>query len=82
MHQRNTTSAGQRHGQRWECLCATPPVLLATLVDGTVILRSHDRTDRVEGLLGRVRATCPRCGQVHVLTLEPHRAPDPDDAAD
>lgn len=56
--------------RRWSCHCSEPPVLLATVEDGQVNLKVRDRYYHIEGLRGRVRATCPRCGKQHVLTLE------------
>ncbi len=55
--------------QRWVCHCSTPPVLLATVEGGRVNLKIRDRYYHIEGVRGRVRATCPRCGKEHVLAL-------------
>lgn len=68
-------SAGRQRGlggvaRRWCCHCSEPPVLLATVEDGRVNLKVRDRYYHIEGIRGRVRATCPRCGKQHVLTLE------------
>ncbi len=46
-----------------------PPVLLATVEGGRVNLKIRDRYYHIEGVRGRVRATCPRCGKEHVLAL-------------
>ena len=59
-------SAGPR---RWLCHCSTPPVLLATLEGGDVNLKIRDRYYHIEGLHGRIRATCPRCGKAHTIAL-------------
>lgn len=55
--------------RRWLCRCATPPFLLATLEGGSVNLKFRDRYYHIEGLCGRIRAICPRCGQQHTLDL-------------
>lgn len=55
--------------RRWLCRCSVPPVLLATLERGNVNLKIRDRYYHIEGLHGRVRATCPRCGQQHTIEL-------------
>lgn len=55
--------------QRWLCHCSTPPILLATVEGGNVNLKIRDRYYHIEGLHGRVRATCPRCGQQHTIEL-------------
>lgn len=57
--------------RRWLCHCTTPPFLLATLEGGNVNLKFRDRYYHVEGLHGRIRAICPRCGQQHTLDLPP-----------
>ena len=61
-----TPAGGPR---RWLCRCATPPFLLATIEGGSVNLKFRDRYYHVEGLQGRIRAICPRCGQQHTLEL-------------
>jgi len=55
--------------RRWVCRCSEPPILLATVEGDRVNLKVRDRYYHIEGVKGRVRATCPRCGQEHVLTL-------------
>ena len=55
--------------RRWVCRCSDPPILLATVEGDRVNLKVRDRYYHIEGVQGRVRATCPRCGQEHVLTL-------------
>ncbi|HET8631820.1 MAG TPA: hypothetical protein VFL91_30720 [Thermomicrobiales bacterium] len=55
--------------RRWVCRCSDPPVLLATVEGGRVNLKIRDRYYHIEGVRGRVRATCPRCGQEHILPL-------------
>ena len=55
--------------QRWLCHCSTPPILLATLEGGNVNLKSRDRYYHIEGVRGRIRATCPKCGQQHTIEL-------------
>ncbi|HEX5505030.1 MAG TPA: hypothetical protein VFW96_20610 [Thermomicrobiales bacterium] len=65
-------SGGQRPGdapRRWVCRCSDPPVLLATVEGGRVNLKIRDRYYHIEGVQGRVRATCPRCGKEHILSL-------------
>lgn len=70
-------SPGSAHGrhpaapppQRWLCRCSTPPILLATVEGDNVNLKVRDRYYHIEGLHGRVRATCPRCGQQHTIEL-------------
>jgi hypothetical protein len=47
-----------------------PPVLLATVEGDRVNLKIRDRYYHIEGVRGRVRATCPRCGREHILTLK------------
>lgn len=63
--------------RRWVCRCSTPPVLLATVEEGRVNLKIRDRYYHIEGLQGRVRAICPRCGAEHIVELHPdrHRTP-------
>jgi len=53
--------------RRWLCHCSAPPILLATLEGGNVNLKIRDRYYHIEGLHGRIRATCPRCGQQHTI---------------
>ncbi len=55
--------------RRWVCPCSTPPTLLATVEGGRVNLKIRDRYYHIEGVRGRLRATCPRCGKEHVLAL-------------
>ncbi len=55
--------------RRWLCHCSVPPILLATLEGGNVNLKIRDRYYHIEGLHGRIRATCPRCGQQHTIDL-------------
>jgi hypothetical protein len=51
--------------RRWVCGCRQPAVLLATYDrDGRVHIKVRDRYWHVSG---RVEATCPRCGAVHLL---------------
>jgi len=38
--------------------------------DGQIQIKIRDRFYRFYGSLGRVHATCPRCGTVHELDLE------------
>jgi hypothetical protein len=70
------TPSGTRPGQeasprRWLCHCSTPPILLATLEAGSVNLKIRDRYYHIEGVHGRIRATCPRCGKEHIVELHP-----------
>ena len=62
------TSGGAASGggaKRWVCACRQPAVLLATYDrDGWVHIKVRDRYWHVSG---RVEATCPRCGAVHLL---------------
>jgi hypothetical protein len=52
--------------RRWECRCESRPMLLATIDrTGRVNIKLRDRYFRVTG--GRIEATCPRCGVLHVL---------------
>lgn len=55
--------------RRWVCPCSTPPVLLATVEGDKVNLKVRDRYYHIEGVRGRLRAICPRCGREHLLTL-------------
>jgi len=55
--------------RRWLCHCSVPPILLATLEGGNVNLKIRDRYYHIEGLHGRIRAICPRCGQQHTIDL-------------
>jgi hypothetical protein len=69
-------SIGTRSGQhpsprRWLCHCSAPPILLATFEEGKVNLKIRDRYYHIEGLHGRIRATCPRCGKEHIVELHP-----------
>jgi len=57
--------------RRWLCHCSVPPTLLATLEGGNVNLKIRDRYYHIEGLHGRIRAICPRCGQQHTIDLPP-----------
>lgn len=59
-----------RAARRWVCPCSVPPVLLATVEGDRVNLKIRDRYYHIEGVQGRVRATCPRCGREHTLTLK------------
>ena len=62
---------GEATSRRWECRCCDPPVLLAMYdSDGQIQIKIRDRFYRFYGSLGRVHATCPRCGTVHELDLE------------
>ena len=54
---------------RWVCPCSTPPVLLATLDGNQINLKVRDRYYHIEGLHGRIQATCPRCGKQHTITI-------------
>ena len=36
-----------------------------------VNLKIRDRYYHIEGLQGRIRATCPRCGKEHIVELHP-----------
>jgi hypothetical protein len=57
--------AARGGGRRWVCACRQPAVLLATYDrDGWVHIKVRDRYWHVSG---RVEATCPRCGAVHLL---------------
>jgi hypothetical protein len=68
---------GRAARQRWECHCATPPILLAMYEPGgNVEIKLRDRYYLASG---RVHATCPRCGAQHVLDLRP--SPEPDTGA-
>lgn len=53
--------------RRWLCRCSAPPILLATLEGGNVNLKIRDRYYHIEGLHGRIRAICPRCGQQQTI---------------
>ena len=53
--------------RRWVCACGDPPVLLATLDGNQINLKIRDRYYHIEGLHGRIRATCPRCGRQHTI---------------
>lgn len=55
--------------RRWLCHCSTPPILLATLEGGNVNLKIRDRYYHIEGVQGRIRAICPKCGQQHTIEL-------------
>jgi hypothetical protein len=66
-----TRSAQQPSPRRWLCHCSSPPVLLATFEEGNVNLKIRDRYYHIEGLQGRIRATCPRCGKEHIVDLHP-----------
>jgi ribosomal protein S27AE len=57
--------------RRWLCHCSIPPILLATLEAGNVNLKIRDRYYHIEGVHGRIRATCPRCGKEHIVELHP-----------
>ena len=63
------TGSGPTAPRRWVCHCTIPPTLLATVENGKVNLKVRDRYYHIEGVHGRLRAICPRCGQEHVLTL-------------
>ena len=76
MHDDQQESVAARSGQqpgprRWLCQCSSPPVLLATFEEGNVNLKIRDRYYHIEGLQGRIRATCPRCGKEHIVDLHP-----------
>ncbi|MGN6699038.1 MAG: hypothetical protein ACTHMR_12850, partial [Thermomicrobiales bacterium] len=62
--------SGPAAPRRWVCHCTTPPTLLATVENGKVNLKVRDRYYHIEGVNGRLRAICPRCGQEHILALE------------
>jgi len=55
--------------RRWVCRCSTPPILLATLDGNQINLKVRDRYYHIEGLHGRIQATCPRCGKQHTITI-------------
>lgn len=55
--------------RRLLCPCSLPPVLLATIEDGRVNLKIRDRYYHIEGVQGRIRAICPRCGKEHIVEL-------------
>ena len=55
--------------RRWLCRCTDPPTLLATLEGNQIYLKIRDRYYHIEGLLGRIQATCPRCGKQHSIEL-------------
>lgn len=61
--------AAEQTARRWVCPCSVPPILLATVEGDRVNLKIRDRYYHIEGVQGRVRATCPRCGREHTLTL-------------
>jgi len=44
-------------------------VLLATLDGNQINLKVRDRYYHIEGLHGRIQATCPRCGKQHTITI-------------
>lgn len=62
-------ATGATHPRRWVCHCSTPPILLATVEGSKVYLKIRDRYYHIEGVHGRVRAICPRCGKEHMLAL-------------
>ena len=57
--------------RRWVCHCSIPPFLLATIEEGKVNLKIRDRYYHIEGVHGRIRAICPRCGKEHIVELHP-----------
>jgi hypothetical protein len=61
--------AGGAAPRRWLCRCSTPPILLATLEGDNVNLKIRDRYYHIEGVRGRIRAICPKCGQQHTIQL-------------
>ncbi len=65
----DTTHPDPHAPHRWICRCSVPPTLLATVEDGNVNLKIRDRYYHIEGLHGRIRATCPRCGKEHIIEL-------------
>jgi hypothetical protein len=69
MTERGSVKRSGAPPRRWVCHCSDPPVLLATVEGGRVNLKIRDRYYHIEGVRGRVRATCPRCGQEHILPL-------------
>ncbi len=53
---------------RWECHCGMPPILLGTFDEaGNVYVSIRKRHYH---MIGRITATCPRCGAVR------HRPPE------
>ena len=66
---RGGLAKGTTSPRRWVCHCSTPPVLLATVEGRMVNLKIRDRYYHIEGVHGRVRAICPRCGKEHMLAL-------------
>ena len=54
---------------RYDGRCSKPPVLLATLEGNQINLKIRDRYYHIEGLHGRVQATCPLCGKRHSITF-------------
>ncbi|MCO5176194.1 MAG: hypothetical protein M9890_04360 [Thermomicrobiales bacterium] len=66
-----TPHRGKAISYRWECQFCEPSVLLAMYdSEGQVQIKIRDRFYHFYGALGRVHATCPRCGTVHELDLE------------
>lgn len=61
--------ATEARPRRWVCHCSTPPLLLAKLDGNQIDLKVRDRYYHIEGLQGRIQATCPRCGKQHTITI-------------
>jgi hypothetical protein len=48
---------------RWECRCASPGILLATIDGHSVNIKARDRYYYLQTVYGALQATCPRCGR-------------------